>query len=361
MWDHDHSNSSEDSSLAPTIRSWKNRIRVHRENLDDLVLKSIDEVFVDLLGTHVRESFYDFLERNQRIAREELPQHLGEFLEALEKAFGTGGDTIAKTIARRLYAKLGLDFTPTSNYNLLNYVESAKSRLEQEAAGARPRISPATIDVKIVAAVVSAVVFTAFYAFAQSWGSGFVVVADILFIIVSGVCTFVAFLPAREWKGRGRLGVVHLGLFLAILSWFLGELVWGAYELLLGVAVPYPSLADIFYLAGYLPALIGIAFFLIGVKVAIRSFVFQTALLSGLVLIGSSIVFLIDPIIASNSSNLEKVFDVAYPGLDIILLVLAATMLVAFADGAIGASWFWISFGMILTTIADLAFSFGTL
>lgn len=328
----------------------------------ELLLDSIDEVFVDLLGTRVRDAFYDSLERNQRIAREELSQHLDKFQDALETVFGSGGDTIGRTIAKRLYAKLELDFTPRTDYKLKEYVEAAKpqSRPREEFATAKLRSFSAFVNAKVLA-LTAAIVFTVFYWVAQTWGPDLVLFTDALFAVVSGVCAFVAFLTARRWKEQGKLGVVHLGLFLAVLLWFLGESVWGIYEVLLAVQLPYPSAADIFYLAGYLPALLGITFFLARVKTAIKGITFQAAILSGLIIIGSSVVFLINPIIASGASNLAKIFDVGYPSLDTILLVLAVTMLIAFADGKIGQSWFWISFGMILTTMADLAFSFGTL
>lgn len=344
------------------IRSWKNRIRLHSVDYHELLLDSIDEVFVDLLGTRVRDAFYDSLERNQRIAREELSQHLDKFQDALETVFGSGGDTIGRTIAKRLYAKLELDFTPRTDYKLKEYVEAAKpqSRPREEFATAKLRSFSAFVNAKVLA-LTAAIVFTVFYWVAQTWGPDLVLFTDALFAVVSGVCAFVAFLTARRWKEQGKLGVVHLGLFLAVLLWFLGESVWGIYEVLLAVQLPYPSAADIFYLAGYLPALLGITFFLARVKTAIKGITFQAAILSGLIIIGSSVVFLINPIIASGASNLAKIFDVGYPSLDTILLVLAVTMLIAFADGKIGQSWFWISFGMILTTMADLAFSFGTL
>lgn len=344
------------------IKSWKNRIRLLSVDYDDSLLNSIDEVFVELLGTRVKHAFYDSLERNQRISREELPQHLDKFQEALEAVLGTGGDTVGRTIAKRLYAKLQLDFKPRSDYRLTDYVETAKLHLmpRQEFAMVTLRKFPSIVNAKVLA-LTAAIVFTVLYWVAQTWGSELVVSTDVLFIIVSGVCAFVAYLPARKWKEQGGLGVVHLGLFLAVLLWFLGESVWGIYEVLLAVEVPYPSVADIFYLAGYIPALLGITFFLVRVKAAIKGIAFQAAILSGLVIIGSSIVFLINPIIASSSSILAKIFDVGYPSLDTVLLTLAVTMLIAFAGGNIGQSWFWISFGMILTTMADLAFSFGTL
>ncbi len=40
---------------------------------------------------------------------------------------------------------------------------------------------------------------------------------------------------------------------LGILLWTLAEIVWGYYEVILGIAIPYPSIADLFWLGGYVP------------------------------------------------------------------------------------------------------------
>lgn len=137
MSNHEKDNRPERVSNHPLqIKSWKNRIRLHSMDYNDLLLESIDEVFVDLLGTRVRDAFYDALERNQRIAREELSQHLDKFQEALETVLGSGGDTVGRTIAKRLYAKLALDFTPRSDYRLTDYVE-ARSRNRDRAGRVR--------------------------------------------------------------------------------------------------------------------------------------------------------------------------------------------------------------------------------
>jgi len=35
--------------------------------------------------------------------------------------------------------------------------------------------------------------------------------------------------------------------------WFLGEAIWAGYTLILNVEIPYPSVADVFWLGGYVP------------------------------------------------------------------------------------------------------------
>jgi hypothetical protein len=81
-------------------------VTIDKKDVDRLLLDSMDEVLDDLLGKQVRETFYDYLERNYYIGREEIPRRLGDFLLILERTFGKSGKTIERTLARRLCAKL---------------------------------------------------------------------------------------------------------------------------------------------------------------------------------------------------------------------------------------------------------------
>jgi hypothetical protein len=78
-----------------------------KKDINRLLLEALDDVLDDLLGRQVRESFYDYMERNYYVGRDDIPKRLGDFLLILERTFGKSGKTIERTIARRLCAKLG--------------------------------------------------------------------------------------------------------------------------------------------------------------------------------------------------------------------------------------------------------------
>lgn len=82
-------------------------VTVDKKDTDRLLLESLDEVLGDLLGKQVRDAFYDHIERNYYIGREDVPKRLGDFLLILERTFGRSGKTIERTLAKRLCAKLG--------------------------------------------------------------------------------------------------------------------------------------------------------------------------------------------------------------------------------------------------------------
>jgi hypothetical protein len=81
-------------------------VAVDEKDNNRLLLQSLDEVMDDLLGKHVRQAFYDYVERNYYFGRDDIPQHLGDFLLILERTFGKSGKTIERAIAKRLCSKL---------------------------------------------------------------------------------------------------------------------------------------------------------------------------------------------------------------------------------------------------------------
>ena len=199
------------------------------------------------------------------------------------------------------------------------------------------------------------------YALMQSWGFYLVAISDVLFVLVSGVCTFFALLVVLKFGGRGKFGSVHVGLFLAVFLWCLGEAAWGFYEVGRHIPFPYPSLADIFYLAGYLPAIISVVLALRFLSSGLTEMKVMVSSLVGLMIIGLVFSFLLNPLLSNSTGVLAKVLDLAYPSLDSVLLILAIMMLLIFEGAPPSMPWLWISVGMILTTIADISFSVGTL
>jgi hypothetical protein len=82
-------------------------VTTDKKDINRLLLESLDDVLDDLLGRQVRESFYDYMERNYYVGRDDIPRRLGDFILILERTFGKSGKTIERTIARRLCATLG--------------------------------------------------------------------------------------------------------------------------------------------------------------------------------------------------------------------------------------------------------------
>ncbi len=69
------------------------------------------------------------------MARDEMPQKLGEFCDILQANFGKAGTTIERTIAKRFYSKLEKRFIDYPGYGLVDYVEKASSQPPQRTVG----------------------------------------------------------------------------------------------------------------------------------------------------------------------------------------------------------------------------------
>jgi len=221
----------------------------------------------------------------------------------------------------------------------------------------------------LISVLVLGVAFAIFYAVAQSWRLWLAGTTDVLFVLTSGITAAFALLVVREDRRdvtrlthlRERLRRVHIGFFLAILLWFIGELTWSIYEVLLHVEVPYPSIADIFYLAGYVPALVSILAFMMIFRNLVTLTKKILSALVGLLIVGTTIVFLLHPLSISSSPAFVKVFDLAYPLLDAVLMAMVMMRLIAFTGTSLGKPWVWIFGGLLSYSFADIMFSWGTL
>lgn len=170
-----------------------------------------------------------------------------------------------------------------------------------------------------------------------------------------------AALSLRTVRRDSWFARVDTFLLSGFVFWFLGELTWSFYALILGVAVPYPSLADVFWIAGYPFVLLGMIAFVHPFKAAItkRNLLLASALATlatGLVVAG-----LIVPVLSFSKYAVNQlVVGFAYPPLDIALLFASVIGISLFDRGKIVKGWYWLTAGAILTALGDILFSYST-
>jgi hypothetical protein len=161
---------------------------------------------------------------------------------------------------------------------------------------------------------------------------------------------------------RNRVSAVWLGYSLGVMFWLLGESTWATYALLYSIPVPFPSLADGFWLAGYIPLLCAIA---------VQTWPFRQFFSSEKMLpVVSSIVILSVPLFGAlvpsaymsetGQSFLPIVVSLAYPFLDVMLLVFALPILFLFGRGTFWRPFLFVTVGLILTFIGDILFGWAT-
>jgi len=103
---------------------------VTTKEFERLLLGSIDEALLTL-GESAKQSTYFHIERTFAVSREEIPENLEGFQEALEKIFGIGARYIEILIMKYLYAKIGcsLEMKSSDQFEFVHYVEAAKEAI----------------------------------------------------------------------------------------------------------------------------------------------------------------------------------------------------------------------------------------
>jgi hypothetical protein len=149
-------------------------------------------------------------------------------------------------------------------------------------------------------------------------------------------------------------------LTFGFLFWFLGEVTYSIYALLFGIAIPYPSIADLFWLIGYPLVLVGMAVFLHQFRYAIRRITVIIVLGISAVAVGLIFLLLIMPTISISPILAVNIVGFAYPILDVALLFASLIGVLLFWGGKVGRGWYWIALASILFSLADIGFSYLT-
>jgi len=168
----------------------------------------------------------------------------------------------------------------------------------------------------------------------------------------------------KYWGNPGdKFSRIWLGFTLGMIFWFLGEVSWTVYTLLLNVEIPYPSIADVAWLIGYVPLIAAIELYLRAFRFAISKAMYAVAVVA--VSIGSFALFtfLVSPIVvaATEEEITTLIVDIAYPALDLTLFSLSILGLLIFAKGKIASAWLLINGAILMNVIGDMLFSYTTL
>jgi hypothetical protein len=89
------------------------------------ILEAVDYGLM-VLGEIVRQAIYERIEKDHGLKRTEIPERLEAFHKALVSMLGVSAKTVERLIARTLYERLGLNFTPRPEWTLIEYVDHAR-------------------------------------------------------------------------------------------------------------------------------------------------------------------------------------------------------------------------------------------
>ena len=160
--------------------------------------------------------------------------------------------------------------------------------------------------------------------------------------------------PRRAWR------LLSLGLC----AFFLGQASIAVYQLALGVETPYPSVADVFWLIGYPLLVVALVSFVrsyteSGFPVGSRAE--RTWLAVGVAVVAALVEApLLRPLVTTPAPWLEKLLNLTYPLVDLVLLVPTALLIriaLRFRGGAVWRVWAAILAGFVFICAADILFA----
>jgi hypothetical protein len=181
------------------------------------------------------------------------------------------------------------------------------------------------------------------------------VISDYMYIIITGIFVMFAATIALRFRNTGSHGKAWMLFLGTAIAWFLAETTWAIYELVYEQN-PFPSLADVFYVAGY-PLFFGFLWYYlkpvrkaVTKKMAITSIIISSAI--AIPSIYMSISF--DP----TTPILENVLSTIYPIEDAIIFVPSLIGIALFFRGEVNFTWSLVCTGIFCFTIGDLGFEY---
>jgi DNA-binding FrmR family transcriptional regulator len=81
--------------------------RRQHKDFEQILIAAIDEA-LSSLGENVKTSIYYHLEESFKVKRQDIPQKIDDFIEALERIFGPGARHIEILFIQSLHAKIGV-------------------------------------------------------------------------------------------------------------------------------------------------------------------------------------------------------------------------------------------------------------
>ncbi len=213
------------------------------------------------------------------------------------------------------------------------------------------------------------------------------------YIFQTVAIAFSGILCLRNWRSPKILNGrnVWLGLGLGIIAWGIGNLIFGfldfqyqsqiiqtgeplkeiakmpaparnkvletATNAMKNVSQPFPSIADIFFVATYVFLSWGMAMSVIGRR--LNLYPKQWAIVGAVGVVGIGLASYVTFFVSEFKLDTGKILNIVYALGDIWLLIVAAILLLAFWGGKAAQSWRLLGSAGIAMFLADLAFNYG--
>ncbi len=164
---------------------------------------------------------------------------------------------------------------------------------------------------------------------------------------------------ARAFTFKSVFGKSLLFISLGVLAWGLGDVAFFYYNIS-GTEVPYPSLADVGYIALIPLVSYGVFLLLKGVKMKLDAKTIFKILISPILVLLVIFPFFIYGKLAEDVDLLTKTLNVLYPVGDVLFLSFALIIITLTYGSVLFKSLRIISLGFIIEAMADFSFSYAT-
>lgn len=97
-------------------------------SFNEIMIEAVDDG-LSLLGDHSKQVLYSYLEKTSKIKKQDIPEKIEEFTNAVERIFGEGARLLEIEIMRQLYKKVEHKIEYPSGKNdllFVDYVEAAR-------------------------------------------------------------------------------------------------------------------------------------------------------------------------------------------------------------------------------------------
>jgi hypothetical protein len=191
------------------------------------------------------------------------------------------------------------------------------------------------------------------------------VVSNVLAVLTSGTALALSLGVIYRQKLGGVLPKFYGALGLALGLWFAAEAIWAYYEVAAAIETPFPSIADAFWLGGYVPFvyfLVGILRNFVGISKSVILPLLPFAAI-GLILIGNILLSLYQTAdLSTQDGLLSYAIGSAYPAADMFLIIPAVLAFIQVRKGKLTFTpWVLIMAATIVMTIADIGFAYTAL
>lgn len=178
------------------------------------------------------------------------------------------------------------------------------------------------------------------------------ITSSMLYIPIPGALVVFSVIIAKRFGKIGKHGYAWMSFIGLAVSWFIAEQIWLVEEIAYNND-PFPSLADVFYFAGYPFLMIFSIYYLKPVRKAISKSIFCFAVIASTIL---SIPAIYIAYTNYNENALETALSTLYPVVDTIVMIPALIGLLLFFKGEVNFLWSLACLAILCNVVGDTGF-----